>query len=689
MSRQRRISRTAVMVLLAVVALATLRAISLAQDFSKYHNYAEMTAMLQNLANANKNLVKLESIGKTLEKRDLWVLQIANPGGAPLAERPALLIAANFEGDHLVGSELACFIADYLVKNYASNANVKQRLDNGVVYIMPRLNPDGAEFMWAPVKWARRTNTKPYDDDNDGRTDEDGPEDLNKDGFITVMRVKDPNGDYMVDPEEPRLMKKADPKKGEKGEYALTWEGRDRDGDGFIGEDPPGGVNINRNFMHEYPYYKPEAGRYMVSEVETRSVMEWMVSHRNVAAILTFGESDNLIVAPTSTGRLSTAKQIDLVEFANASNSGANKVGIFAAGAMRGFGRGGFGGGEFIITEEMIREFTGGGRGGQTTGTQAPGARALMPARAPATTVNTSDIDYFRTIAGKYIELTGIRQQPLVVKPEGAFFQYGYFQFGVPSFSTPGWGLPEAPRGQGMPGRSEMPGGQQPAASGQAQAGQMQAQFAALMGQRGGGGGRSGLTAGAGAGAADTGGAEQAQAIDRQLLQWMDKEKVDGFVAWTKFKHPDLGDVEIGGFKAYAAVNPPAAKIAELGKTHAEFAVYLSSLFPKIGIAKLEAINHGGGIFRIKAEVENVGFLPTSLAHAVTARAVKPTMVQLQVPPESIISGNAKTNSIQTLAGSGDRTKFEWLIKAKSGDTVELKVVSQKAGTANRSVTLK
>jgi len=670
------------MALLAVVAMLALGGVGLAQDFAKYHNYAEMTALLQNLANANKNLVKLESIGKTLEKRDLWVLQIANPAGAPLAERPALLIAANFEADHLIGSELACFIADYLVKNYASNANVKQRLENDVIYIMPRLNPDGAEFMWAPVKWAQRTNTKPYDDDNDGRLDEDGPEDLNKDGFITVMRVKDPNGVYMIDPEEPRLMKKADPKKGEKGEYSLYWEGRDHDGDGFIGEDPPGGVNINRNFMHEYPYYKPESGRTMVSEVETRSVMEWMVAHRNVAAILTFGESDNLIVAPTSSGRLNTAKQLDLVEFANASIAGANKVGMFAAGTMRGFGRGG---GEFIIiTEEMMREFTGGGRGGQTTATQPTGARAQMQARAPATTINASDVDYFRTISAKYIELTGIRQQPLVVKPEGAFFQVGYFQFGVPSFSTPGWGLPEAQRGQGMPG-----GQGQPSPGGQAQAAQAQAQFAGLTAQRGGGGGRSGFTAGAAAGAVDSGGAEQAQAIDRQLLQWLDKEKIDGFVAWTKFKHPDLGDVEIGGFKPYVAVNPPAAKIAELGKAHAEFAVYLSSLFPKIGIAKLEAVSHGGGIFRIKAEVENSGFLPTSLAHALTARAVKPTMVQLQVAPESIISGNPKTNSIQTLAGSGGRAKFEWLIKAKSGDKIELKVVSQKAVTDRRSVTLK
>ncbi|MGA2586406.1 MAG: M14 family metallopeptidase [Candidatus Aminicenantales bacterium] len=702
-NKLRRHSRTVLFILAAVLGLG---AAGMAQDFSKYHTYAELTTMLQNITNANKNLVRLTSIGKTLEKRDIWMLEIANPAGVPLAERPALLIGANFEADHLIGSELAVFIADYLVKNYASNPNVRQRLDNSVIYIMPRVNPDGAEFMWAPLKWARRTNVKPYDDDNDGRLDEDGPLDLNKDGFITIMRVKDPNGDYMIDPEESRLMKKADPKKGERGEYAIYREGIDQDKDGFIGEDGPGGVNINRNFMHEYPYFKAEAGRYMVSEIETRSVLEWIVAHRNVAAILTFGESDNLIVAPNSGGRLGAAKQLDLVEFANATVAGANRVGIITAGGLgRGFG--GRGGGTMMISEEMLQELMaagggqfvmggggGGARGGQTAAAQQPtSARAQMPARAAATTINSADIDYFRMISAKYIELTGIRQQPPVVKPEGAFFQYGYFQFGVPSFSTPGWGLPEVPRGQGLGGGMPgVPGGQQPSAGGQAQAAQMQAQIAAAMGQgqRGGtGGARGGAASQAFGGAAVGAGDSEAQGIDRQFLQWMDREKIDGFVPWTKVKHPDFGEVEVGGFKPYVTVNPPAAKIAELGKSHAEFAVYLASLFPRVSVAKLEATNHGGGIFRIKAEIENGGFLPTALGHAVTARAVKPTMVQLQVAPESIISGNPKTNSIQTMAGSGDRVKFEWLIKAKAGDNIELKVVSQKGGTDKRSVVLK
>jgi len=267
----------------------------------------------------------------------------------------------------------------------------------------------------------------------------------------------------------------------------------------------------------------------------------------------------------------------------------------------------------------------------------------------------------------------------LNTKPEGAFFSYGYFQFGVPSFSTPGWGLAEAQRGGGMPGMGGAPGG------GQGQMAQM-----AAMGQRG------GSTAAAGQRAAGTGlafggaaGAADSQGIDRQLLQWMDKEKVDGFAAWTKVKHAEFGEVEVGGFKPYVFVNPPAAKIAEMGKSHAEFALYLPTLFPAVKIAVLEAVGQGGGLYRVKAEVENAGFLPTALSQAVSARSVKPTMVQLQTAPESIISGNQKTSFIQGLSGSGGRMKFDWLIKAKSGDSLELKVVSQKGGSDKRAVVLK
>jgi hypothetical protein len=160
-------------------------------------------------------------------------------------------------------------------------------------------------------------------------------------------------------------------------------------------------------------------------------------------------------------------------------------------------------------------------------------------------------------------------------------------------------------------------------------------------------------------------------------------------VDWTPFKHPTLGDVEIGGFKPYATVNPPAEKIAELGAGHAKFVVHLTSLFSKIAVAKSEVTPLGGGLYRIKAEIENTGYLPTALAQGVLARAVKPVMVQLGVPPESIITGAEKTNSIPALAGSGNRMSYEWVIKGQPGTSVPLKVVSQKSGTDSATLLLK
>ena len=294
-------------------------AIATAYDFSRYHTYDELTNLLKQTTKYGNNIARVTSIGTTLEKREIWVIEIANLKGVPVEQRQGIFIGANFEGDHLIGSEIALYIADYLVRQYDTNPDIRETIDNHVIYIMPRVNPDAAERMFAPVKTGLKMNANSLDDDNDGRVDEDGPEDLNGDGNITIMRVKDPAGEYMIDPDEPRLMKKADPKMGEAGAYKIYYEGIDNDGDGYINEDSPGGVDINRNFMHEYPYYTPGAGRHMVSERESRAVMDWIISHRNVALILTFGESDNLIVAPNDKGVISSEKGIDLLAFADSS----------------------------------------------------------------------------------------------------------------------------------------------------------------------------------------------------------------------------------------------------------------------------------------------------------------------------------------------------------------------------------
>ncbi|MFC1639733.1 M14 family metallopeptidase [Gemmatimonadota bacterium] len=590
-----------------------------------YHTYDEMTASLRSLVRDHSDIATMTSLGKTLEGRDIWVVEIANRSGVPVDERPALLLAATLEGDHLVGSELAVHTVEYLLTNYATDPEAKDRIDNHVFYVFPRVNPDAAELRFADVLSDRRTNAKPYDGDNDGRVDEDGPEDLNGDGLITLMRVADATGKFLTHPDDPRLLKPAEAFKGESGRYKLYWEGIDNDGDGFYNEDGLGGVDINRNFQHEYPHYEADAGLHMVSELESRALMDFVLSHRNIAMTLNFGESDNLASSLTSSGAMAPSAPISLWEWAGESFSAADTIGTFPERRpRRGFGSRGQGGDE------------------------AQGSRVRPGDRVPSTTVNNSDLEYYKAIGERYREITGVEHVASTRAPKGAFYDYAYYQYGVPSFSTTGWGVPaSADEGED---------------------------------ERSGAGSRP-----------ERGRRDEAPdaAADLSVLQWMDAEGIDGFVDWVAFQHPTLGAVELGGFRPYAVNNPPASQLAALGESHAEFAVYLASLFARVSIASTEVTNHGGGVFEIEAEIENTGYLPTATAQGVISRSVKPTMVQLDVPPEDFLTGAAKTSFFQALEGSGARQTYTWVIRGREGARVELKVQSQKGGSDTATITLR
>jgi hypothetical protein len=256
--------------------------------------------------------------------------------------------------------------------------------------------------------------------------------------------------------------------------------------------------------------------------------------------------------------------------------------------------------------------------------------------------VNGQDVKYFEAVSEAYREITGITQVGINREAEGAFFQYGYFQFGVPSFSTQGWGLPESD--------SDEEGG------------------------------------GEGLGGRDGGGAD---GTDAAVLAALEGAGIDAFVEWTPFSHPDLGDVEIGGFRLYSVTNPPAADLAGLGLAHGEFAARLASMLPRVRIADTQVTDHGGGIFTVSVEIENTGYFPTSLQHGVVSRSVQSTMVQIQVPPEALLTGDAKTSSVQKLEGSGARERFTWVIRGRQGASVEIRVRSQKGGTDTATVTLR
>jgi hypothetical protein len=625
---------------------------------TSYLDFDGLTRELRTLANSS-NLASLESLGTTLGGREIWLVTVGDADGPPLDQRPGILVVGNLEGDHVVGSHLALEAIRHLLGN-TGDEGIQAALAGNVFYFVPRLNPDGAEAMFARVKWDRKTNDRPFDDDNDGLTDEDGPEDLNGDGYVTVMRVPDPGGAYLVDPEEARLLKRADASKGERGAFKLYTEGTDQDGDGFFNEDGPGGVDLNRNFQHAYPHWQSDAGPHMVSEVETRALMDFTIAHRNIAAVLTFGETDNLVTPPDSRGGLGAAKVLDLPAFAEAANSDVLREGVFTAGGGGGGRGGGFGGGGR------------GGGGGYLRGAQPGRDNDPSSGVRPATTVASQDLVYYTAVSEAYKRITGIENVPLHRTPEGAFFQYGYFQFGVPSFSTPGWGIPapdaggEAgarPTGEEAPSRATPP--------------------------RPGGGGAGGQAAPA-RGGGQAGASRGSGGSDRALLGALEAAGVEAFLEWTPFRHPQLGEVEIGGFLPYVTQNPPAGQLPELGEKHGEFLVELAGMLPRVRIAETEVVAHGGGVFTVSVEVENTGFLPTSLRHGQTSRSVGPTFVQIQVDQDAILTGADKTADLGVLDGSGSRSEeITWVIRGREGSQVEIRLHSQKSGRDHKTVTLR
>ena len=258
-----------------------------------YHSARELTTALETVARANPRIVEIARVAESPGGRPVHAVRLA--AGADPDRRPALLVVAGAHGPDLAGSEAALGVVQRLASGYNRDTSITRLLDRNTVYVIPRANPDAAEAFFASPRVERTRNGEPRDDDRDGEVDEDGPDDLDGDGYITMMRVADPAGEWMADSAEPALLRRADAAKGEAGRWRLYSEGRDGDGDERWNEDPPGGTDIGRNFSYDYPQFGEGAGEHPISAAETRAIAQYFVDHANIAAVYVLGPEDNLL----------------------------------------------------------------------------------------------------------------------------------------------------------------------------------------------------------------------------------------------------------------------------------------------------------------------------------------------------------------------------------------------------------
>jgi len=612
-----------------------------------YHDYNALTSALKQIASQYPDITKLQSIGTTLKGQDIWMLRISGTNGPSPLEKQALLICGNLEADHVIGSEVALGIAQHLTQNYATDDQVMEVLDQRTFYIIPRLNPDGAERFFDEVLHEESGNLKPRDEDFDWKKDEDPPEDLNKDGLITMMRFKDKQGNWVIDEKDPRLMKKKEEDTPLDRLYKLVPEGMDNDGDGEYNEDGKGGFNINRNFPHNFGYDVKGLGVYPASEIETQSVIDFMnryvpefktQPHKNICGVLIFSKYDNLASDPGITCGTPAFPQ--------------PPAEVGAAGASR-----------------MFMFF---GRRGDDEEEQRPPARDPQPKKT-----SSADEYLFKNVSEKYKEITGI-QSAHSEKPVGSMLEWAYFQFGVPAFSANLWSLREEEKGPGAK-RPGVPSEASPAQSQQSASSDRRAMFMQMMARAG---GRSQGSA--------------AESVDadtyKKWLDWIDKNnKGQGFVGWTSFQHSQLGEVEIGGFVPYLRVNPPAEKIPELIQSHSEFALFLASQFAEIHMDEPQVKKLSSGLFKLTIKLHNKGKFPYVTAMGQRTRTINPILVQLTFEDEDSMKFFGGTRRVDTTnIEPGGEKELSWLILSPSGKKVNIRLWAQNGGgEAEQSVVLR
>jgi len=267
--------------------------------WNRYHNHAEATRLLKQLAKAHPKLCKLKSLGKSYGGREMWLLTITDFSTGGDRQKPAFYIDGGIHANEIQSVEVPLYTAWYLLEMHGQNEFIERLLAERAFYIAPMISPDSrdAHFEKPNTTHWPRTGQRPFDDDRDGRVNEDGPDDLDGDGHITRMRVADRNGTHKPHPDYPQLMIRV--KEGEKGEYTLLgYEGIDNDGDGKVNEDGNGYYDPNRDWAWNWqPASVQRAAHwYPFSIKENRLIADFVMAHPNIAGAQTYHNTGGMVL---------------------------------------------------------------------------------------------------------------------------------------------------------------------------------------------------------------------------------------------------------------------------------------------------------------------------------------------------------------------------------------------------------
>jgi len=157
-------------------------------------------------------------------------------------------------------------------------------------------------------------------------------------------------------------------------------------------------------------------------------------------------------------------------------------------------------------------------------------------------------------------------------------------------------------------------------------------------------------------------GAEEGPTDDALRLAWLEARGVDAHIGWSAFDHPELGAVEVGGFRPFALVEPPTDERARIADEQRAFL--------------------RGGLLEVRATVANEGFLPLLSTWGRRTRTTRPAKVLLRIPASGGLVAGQRQTLIEDLAGLGGRRELRWIVRDANPDTIGVSVETDHAGRA-------
>ena len=123
---------------------------------AQYQTPEKVEAALKAYVAAHPQTTQLKSIGKSIEGRDIWAIEIARDPAHHSPSKPAVLYNGSHHARELMSTEVPLDTVDYLLANDGKDPKVTHWIDANEIWVVPMFNVDGNGRVWTDDVWWRK-----------------------------------------------------------------------------------------------------------------------------------------------------------------------------------------------------------------------------------------------------------------------------------------------------------------------------------------------------------------------------------------------------------------------------------------------------------------------------------------------------------------------------------------------------